>query len=138
MQYNYDLKIIPNILWSDEETHKPTYYVANGNTILIKEDYLKNINKCDPKTYTWVVHEYGAHLFHVKFGNELTKVDFNFPDNRYSKFAFAYQFDYLKRHGYYNLMDIKNDKYLMHLHLEHPIIKTYFNNCSFILTYPER
>lgn len=134
----YDLKIIPDALWSEEETHKPTYYVANGHSILVKNEYLRQINKKDPRTYTWLVHEYGSHIFHENYGYKLSDIDFSFPDNRYSKFAFAYQFEYLKRHGFFDLMDLKHDRWLMHLHMHHPVIRTYFNNSSFIMSYPDR
>jgi hypothetical protein len=135
---NYDLKIIPDILWSDEQTHKPTYYATNGHTILIKQEYLNQINKKKVKTYSWIVHEYAIHVFYMRFGKTYFEPDNIFPENKQSKFAFAYEFEYLKKHGLRNLMELNEDKWLMNLYLRYPIIKTYFNNSNFIMSYPER
>lgn len=126
------LNIIEDYNWN--EISKPTNFIPFNNTMLIKYSYYNKINKHQPKTYSWIVHEYATYLWHSKIESIHDNKDFLFPNDECSKFSFAYQFDYLKRHGVKDLIDLKDDEYMMKLYLNNKILKTYFLNSSFILS----
>jgi hypothetical protein len=127
-------KTISLILWGNKKD--PTEYDYPSFTIRIREDYLKQMNKRDPLTHHWVVHEYAHFLVAKRFDKDyIINNSHNYPDNPIERFAYAYQFFYLMQHKVCNSFDelCHKDPFTRHKIYYTKSLSYYWNNAHFII-----
>jgi hypothetical protein len=113
----------------------PTEYDYNTKTIRIRDDYLAQMSKINPLTNHWVTHELAHHILFSAFGMDyITKTIGSYPDNRIERFAYAYQFRYLKTHRACNTLQelYTFDSFFRHKKIYHASLEYYWNNASYI------
>jgi hypothetical protein len=113
----------------------PTEYDYATQTIRIREDYIAQMTKSNPLSNHWVTHELAHHILLMAFGLDyITKSPGTYPDNRVERFAFAYQFRYLRTTGTcYTLQELyARDGFFRHKRIYNSTLEYYWNNASFI------
>lgn len=113
----------------------PAYYDYTTQTIRVRDDYIAQMSKTNPLTNHWVAHAVARHIIFKAFGVGYTNKSINiYPDTRVERFAFAYQFRYLKQHKACDtLRDLYSlDSFFRHKRIYNASLEYYWNNSSVI------
>jgi len=131
---NVTIMIIPTLSWPSGKLD-PTEYDYNSKTIRIRKDYMKQMVRSKPLTHHWIYHEFAHHILLETYGQDYIDCNSNdYPNNAIERFAFGYQFAFLKDTTMISLKELCNrDTYFYHKKAYFHLLEYYWNNSAMIM-----
>lgn len=130
-----NISIIPIIEYGINKKD-PVYYCYMTKTIIIREDYYKQMRKSCPLSIHWFYHAFACHMLATKFGKDwIIKSTGTYPDTHIERMAFAYQFYFLMETRTINSIEelYTKDQFFKHKKIYSNSLNYYWNNAHFII-----
>lgn len=129
------IMVISPLSWPSNKLD-PTEYDYHSKTIKIRRDYMKQMVRSKPLTYHWIYHEFAHHILLETYGQNYIDCNNNdYPNNAIERFAFGYQFAFLKSNTIISLKQLcETDPFFSHKKPFIKMLEYYWNNSGMIMS----